>query len=166
MTDNIVKFKCPHCQRQLAVKRPEKATAVSLTCINCKKQINIKIQEKPIRLAGTDTMASKIASLAVVEGPQREKTMYRLKKGVNIIGRSDPDTEQDVAIVGDPTISRRSVSIAVEEDMNGEVSYLLKVLNAANPVSVNSMRLHVGNSVRLKEGDTIVMGRTKLKLTL
>lgn len=87
---------------------------------------------------------------------------YKLSEGQTIIGRDDDDDPSDISITGDATISRRSISINIVPDEYG-FDYILKVLNAANPVKVNGKQVRVGEKVYLDLGDIITIGHTNLK---
>lgn len=87
---------------------------------------------------------------------------YRLSEGKTIIGREDDDEPSDISLTGDDTISRRSISIDIVPDDYG-VDYILKVLNAANPVRVNGKQIRQGEKTYLDLGDIITVGHTNLK---
>lgn len=87
---------------------------------------------------------------------------YKLSEGQTVIGREDDDEPSDISITGDDTISRRSVSINIVADDYG-FDYILKVLNASNPVRVNGKQIKVGEKVYLDVGDIITIGNTNLK---
>lgn len=87
---------------------------------------------------------------------------YKLSEGQTIIGRDDDEDPSDISISGDDTISRRSISINIVPDEYG-FDYILKVLNASNPVRVNGKQIRVGEKVYLDLGDVITIGHTNLK---
>lgn len=87
---------------------------------------------------------------------------YKLSEGKTIIGREDDDEPSDISLTGDDTISRRSISIDIVPDDYG-FDYILKVLNAANPVRVNGKQIRVGEKTYLDLGDVITVGHTNLK---
>lgn len=87
---------------------------------------------------------------------------YKLSEGKTIIGRDDYDEPSDISIKGDDTISRRSISIEVVADDYG-FDYILKVLNASNPVRVNGKQIKQGEKTYLDLGDVITIGHTNLK---
>lgn len=87
---------------------------------------------------------------------------YKLSEGQTIVGRDDDEAPSDISISGDDTISRRSISINIVPDDYG-FDYILKVLNAANPVKVNGKQVRVGEKVYLDLGDIITIGHTNLK---
>lgn len=87
---------------------------------------------------------------------------YKLDEGRTIIGRDDDDEPSDISLAGDDTISRRSVSIDIVPDEYG-FDYILKVLNAANPVKVNGKQVRQGEKIYLDLGDVITLGHTNLK---
>ncbi len=87
---------------------------------------------------------------------------YKLSEGQTIIGRDDDEDPSDISIYGDDTISRWSISINIVPDEYG-FDYILKVLNASNPVRVNGKQIRVGEKVYLDLGDVITIGHTNLK---
>ena len=87
---------------------------------------------------------------------------YQLSEGRTIIGREDDEEPSDISLSGDDTISRRSISIDIVADEFG-FDYIMKVLNASNPVSVNGKQIYIGEKVYLDFGDIITIGKTNLK---
>lgn len=87
---------------------------------------------------------------------------YPLPEGKTIIGREDPEAPSDISIKGDSTMSRQSVAIIIEDE-DGEFTFKLKVLKAANAVKVNDVQIKEGHSTYLEFGDIIIMGNTKFK---
>lgn len=164
MENNVIRFKCPHCQLPLAFRKPENGFGVSITCPRCNNAVRIKIREKTIHLPEQGMEPAKVAHLLIIDGPQADHRDYPLHQGGNIIGRDDPDTIQDIAIGGDITISRRSANIEVGLIDGRGYSYLLKVLSAKNPVYVNGSPLYTGDGISLRTGDIIQFGSTKLML--
>ncbi len=86
---------------------------------------------------------------------------YSLMEGVNTVGREDKRLPSDLQIK-DPEMSRRSVRIDASLVDNGSYSFLFRVLKALNPVKVNGHVIDAGKSVRLSDGDNIMMGSTTL----
>lgn len=164
MANDIIKTKCPQCHGALAFHRPMQAMGVLITCAQCGKQIKVKIREQEIRMGGQPKQST-IAKLVISEGNGYGKRTFALHEGSNTIGRQDTDTIQDIAISGDMTISRRSIDLDVQ-NRDSAYSYTLKVLNAKNPVYVNNKPLHTGKSFTIFPGDTIMLGKTKMTLSL
>lgn len=164
MENDIIRFRCPRCQQPLAFRKPEEGYGVSITCPQCHNAIRIKIRERTIRLPEQVLSHSIVAQLLIIDGPQSDRSGFPLHQGDNIIGRDDPDTMQDIAIRGDMAISRRSVNLEVNKTSDGGYSYMLRVLNAKNPVYANGMPIHTGQSFILRQGDIVQMGSTKLML--
>lgn len=94
-------------------------------------------------------------------GFRREK--YPINKGKVIIGRYDEASPVDIPIMGDDTISRRSISICAEKMSGGVFGFKLKVLHTTNPIKVNGQLCHQGFELYLRNGDIIGLGKTKLK---
>lgn len=87
---------------------------------------------------------------------------YQLKEGRTVIGREDDEEPSDISLSGDDTISRRSIEINIVADEYG-FDYILKVLNASNPVRVNGKEVRIGEKKYLDVGDMITIGHTNLR---
>ncbi|MEE1223104.1 MAG: FHA domain-containing protein [Bacteroidaceae bacterium] len=87
---------------------------------------------------------------------------YKLSEGKTIVGRADDEEPSDISLTGDDTISRRSISIEIVPDDYG-FDYILRVLNASNPVRVNGKQIRQGEKTYLDPGDIITVGHTDLK---
>lgn len=165
MENNVIKFRCPHCQLPLAFHKPAAGYGVNIRCPQCSNAIRIKVREKAIRLSEQEVEQVKRAHLLLIDGPESDRIAYPLHLGDNIIGRDDPDTTQDIAIRGDMSISRRSSNLEVVTATHGDgYSYRLRVLNAKNPVYINGAALHTGDGISMRPGDVIQLGMTKLML--
>lgn len=92
------------------------------------------------------------------------KHTYMLKLGCNTIGRYDEDCPSDIQLK-DSYVSRKSVEIYVAESPQG-YTFMLSVKKATNPIYVNGHEHEEGTSVYLNNGDTIVLGSTKLRFCL
>lgn len=90
------------------------------------------------------------------------KRIYPLKRGENVIGRKDPDIHSDIEI-DDPTISRRSITITVEEKGNA-YKYLLRVNHCTNPIYVNGEQKEIHVEYYIEPGVKIQLGKTTLEL--
>lgn len=91
---------------------------------------------------------------------------FPLHNGANIIGRYDPQEaiNPHIAIKNDNSISRKAITIIVTIDEQlGGFFFKLKVLKNANVVLHNNVALKEGDEANLNYGDTIVLGRTKLR---
>ena len=82
-----------------------------------------------------------------------------LMEGVNTVGREDKRLPSDLQ-VEDPEMSRRSVLIDASLVDDGSYSFMFHVLKSLNPVKVNGNIIDAGKSIRLNDGDNILMGRT------
>ena len=96
-------------------------------------------------------------SAQLVWGSAFNQQRYCLRLGANIIGRKDDRLPSDLEF-NDPEMSRRSVRIDVHS--NGD--YVLTVLKALNPVTVDGLSVPVGNSIRLAGNAQILLGKTIL----
>lgn len=90
---------------------------------------------------------------------------YPLDPGEIVIGRDDPTDQSDIALKGDPCVSRRSLKITVKRDEINGYSFRLKVLKSTNPVLLNGSVLDGRyDEPFLNYGDTITVGKTKLRI--
>ncbi len=105
---------------------------------------------RPVAAKGRDLAD---ASLVVLEGPERGRE-FRLYRGDVRIGRRREGN--DVALAGDPTLSREHALIREEHGY-----FTLFDRGSATGTLVNGHR--VGQPVLLEHGDQITMGNTKLR---
>lgn len=160
---------CPKCNKQLLL-HPDKKGAHIEVCSNCKAQIGYNSKIVVSKEEGTDDLHTEINRMLLNKDHAGKsgrlvwgflgRHSANLSVGENIVGRKDTKFPSDISI-DDAYISRRSISIDVEEKL-GAYSFKLTVLKAANPIMVNSNELHVGNSIYLNYGDTIKLGNTVL----
>ena len=90
--------------------------------------------------------------------------IFPLKSGENIIGRKDPDIHSDIEI-DDSTISRRSITITVEEKGNS-YKYRFKVNKCTNPVYVDGIEKELNIEYYIDPGAKIKLGKTTLELKM
>lgn len=91
----------------------------------------------------------------------RRTKSFRLLRGINTLGRYDPEMPSTVMISGDDEMSRQSVEINVVQNLQfHDYIYELRVLRSTNSVFVNGRQVECGLTVQLNYGDTICMGRT------
>lgn len=112
--------------------------------------VNPKPASKPTKLLRTGTFEA--GCLRVKQG---SFVRYDLDREVTVVGRQSVESPSDISIVGDETMSRRSVAIICDQ-----VNYKLQVLNATNPVIFNDRKLNTGDCVYLTFGDKFVLGKT------
>lgn len=91
--------------------------------------------------------------------PQKK---YILHEGSNIIGRKDPQMHSDVEISSDSFVSRQSIDIFVSKNDDSTCRFVLNVKRLKNPLYVNNMQLNVGESIDLKFGDDIKIGKNTI----
>ena len=113
---------------------------------------------------GGATLAnSKICSIVKKKRGLFDSTkIFPLKRGENIIGRKDPDIHSDIEI-DDATISRRSITITVEEKGNS-YKYRFKVNKCTNPIYVDGVQKELNTEYYIDPGAKIKLGKTTLEL--
>ena len=180
----IISAKCPHCGQPVKFCLPVNPGKVKFTCKNpqCGKIFGVNVPEELIKnLCGNnptkpvetepifsggngETLAhSNICSIITKKrGLFNTSKIFPLQKGENVIGRKDPYEPSDIEL-DDPTISRRSIIINVEEKGNG-YKYRFKVIKCTNPVCVDGEQKDVNIEYYIEPGAKILLGRTTLIL--
>ena len=174
---------CPECGKAV-VFMPRQAGAQAVKCDKCSTMIIFKAVEslgqegspsaqkaapKKEEKKGKEEAAKEEVTQRVRQKDNKSMGMltwgnifmrkkHILCEGKIIIGREDADYPSDIEFT-DKKMSRRSVEIDVARKENG-FFFKLTVLKATNPVYVNNSELAEGESVYLKYGDCIQVGKT------
>lgn len=85
--------------------------------------------------------------------------------GSHILGRASADSSATIKIAPDKYISRQHARLQVIRAAGG-VDCLLTPMQSANDVFVNNVRLGEGETVRLKNGDRILLGMTQITVMI
>ena len=118
-------------------------------------------ETRAIHLGGSSA-SGPIAQLVEKGGIFSRSVRHTLHLGENTIGRADQDQPSDIQLK-DNAVSRRSATLLVSKDAGG-YHYRFAVNKATNPVYVNGKLTQEGEAIFLKTGDTIQLGKSKLKL--
>lgn len=159
-TNECADITCPHCGGTVHFEGSDKPILSKiLPCKVCKGPMTLKIISKTKIILPTNPTTHRgklhVANFFLF------KKEFSLKIGKNIIGRRDKDFPSDIEFE-DHTMSRKSVNLEVIYK-NGGYHFLLKVLNATNPVLVNNQEFHIGDSVYLNYGDVFILGQTTIR---
>ena len=156
--EGLQAVKCTHCSTMIIFKgvasEAQSTTAASAQG-NAKKDEKGKPEEhitQPVRQKDNKSMGM------LTWGNLFNRKKHILYEGKTVIGRQDPDRPSDIELK-DKKVSRRSVEIDVSRTEKG-FFFKLSVLKATNPVYVNNTALGEGESVYLKYGDCIQLGKT------
>ena len=180
----ILKFTCknPECGKLFGVNIPKELIDKLLANNPTNQDSNLKNEETGkenenskeeghkteviINSGGGATLAnSKICSIIKKKRGLFDSTkIFPLKRGENIIGRKDPDIHSDIEI-DDSTISRRSITITVEEKGNS-YKYRFKVNKCTNPVYVDGIEKELNIEYYIDPGAKIKLGKTTLELKM
>ena len=170
----LIRVACPYCKQVMVINfgEPEKPAAEQAQCEASQSQESPQPQESPQQAAqqpkkptrDLDEGNRRKGKLVQRTGFLRRDIEHRLRTGDNIIGRYDVAMPSTIQITGDPTMSRQSVNIQMKYDEQTLcVSYLFRVKNAKNPVTLNGRQLTIDEEVYLKFGDTFTLGSTTFK---
>lgn len=149
--------KCNHCGTMVIFKAVDGEAQASVATAqgNAKKKEEEKPEEhitQPVRQKNNKSMGM------LTWGNLFNRKKHVLYEGKTVIGRQDADRPSDIEL-NDKKVSRRSVAIDVIRNEKG-FFFKLSVLKATNPVYVNNTELGEGESVYLKYGDCIQLGKT------
>ena len=129
------------------------------------KKTNAVPQVKPSVVSGNQT------GWLVIHDEQTKTHTFELRLGINRIGRKSNTAPKDINIAI-PTIdgymSRQHCIIEVTRPLKGPMhKYVLMDAGSSNGTFVNGEKVRTkAQEVRLKDGDTLQLGRTKLVLKL
>lgn len=152
---------CPHCKNRKLAYTAQKEGMPTFTCPGCKGKIRVWFQN-PTKLISPEKFNSRQAKIVHVR-PLWLSTHYPLPIGEHTIGRYDHEKPSTISIKGDSSMSRRSISITASISKDEGFRYLLRVLNATNPVSHAGHMLTEGEEIYLNFGDEIRLGGTLLR---
>jgi len=149
--------KCRHCGTMVAFKAVSDEAQPAATSGQNSHQTEVKDTPaesvtQPVRPKGNKSMGM------LTWGNLFCRKKQVLYEGKTVIGRQDADRPSDIELK-DTKVSRRSVEIDVQRTEKG-FFFKLSVLKATNPVYVNNTPLGEGESIYLKYGDCIQLGKT------
>ncbi len=153
--------KCPHCGESEFTISPDAPGVGVAACPKCKGRVQFTARKPTETIVKSELIQRFRGKLILLRRGWMNKD-YKLKEGRNLVGRYDESRVSDIAIKGDPSMSRQSVEIYVDHQDKG-YSFKLTVKNAANPVLHNNKELAVGDSISLNFGDSLILGKTKFR---
>lgn len=164
--------KCPVCGKEVdIVATEEKPQQVKCSCnavvAFVGKKAEKKTEEDVLETVPTEKISKRKKNMrrGIVQwGTWPFQQSYLLEEGNNFIGREDETEKSDIQLK-DAYVSRQSLNIEV---LLSESGYLFKlhVCKATNPVYVNGVEHGEGTFVFLNDGDTLRLGKTKLRFIL
>lgn len=169
---------CPECKKAI-IFMPQQAGAQAVKCDKCSTMIIFKAVANEGQSSATSPKKENeekdsAKEATVTQRPSSNKgnksmgmlswgnifcrKKFILPEGKTIIGRKDSDYPSDIEFK-DGKMSRRSVTISVTHEDKGWF-FKLTVNKAMNPVYVNNSELAEGESVFLRYGSSIQLGKT------
>lgn len=152
---------CPHCHAIKLVFNTDKPGRRVVECPRCRGKVSLDIRKPTEVVSITGQVQLYRGKLILLRKGWLNKT-FHLAEGVTVIGRYDEAEMSDISIKNDGSISRRSIEIKTEKAAKG-YTFKLKVIKATNPVLHNGHPLLAGESVSLNFGDTLTLGKTRLR---
>lgn len=158
------KIKCPQCHGLLEVTNPGDRPSMLITCQNpqCGARMRIDFQTGNTQLDDGGKDSSVIGHI-VYAGDR-----YSLNEGVNTIGRRAPTSEATLQIdTTDQSMSRLHACLRVERLKSGRVKAILSDARppekaALLPIRFDDDPLFPEDAIVLANGDTFILGQTKL----
>ena len=158
------KIKCPQCHGMLEVSNPGDKPAMLITCPNpqCGARMRIDFQTGLTQLddGGKD---SSVVGHIVFAGHN-----YSLNEGINTIGRRASTSDATMQIdTDDQSMSRLHATLRVERLKSGRVKVILSDARppekaARLPIRFDEEPLYPEDAIVLANGDTFILGKTKL----
>lgn len=175
---------CPQAKEKFNVACPQKAGNYNLTCPKCGGKHKVSVSQEMVdKIYGnantSDNVQESVSTKKPTERVEETKPMamggklvllrrflknreFVLPIGETIIGRKDAESPSNFSIENDSSVSRRSVKIEVSYAGGGYL-FKLEVLKSMNPVLLNNKAILPGEVHYLSYGDSIIMGKTKLR---
>ena len=163
--DELLQCQTLDCNAKLI--KPNRGDGIySCVCHKCGQEYSLVIQgERVVKVTmktPTPLRSTRQAAMKLVMGRFLGRKEHVLSKGIHYVGRLDEANSSDFSIK-DKYASTRSVRIDVNEN-GGNLVYRLTVERALNPVYHNSRELTIGDVVYLTYGDTLQLGKTRIKV--
>lgn len=174
---------CPVCKKKykLTPKDDSKLAQEQFVCPNCKFSApfktlldNIPIAQSEISSNATESpavhkatkiaqgaMQKPLAYLSVVGGSAK----FALTTGVYILGRRSSDSQANLQLAPDITMSRQHARLALQY-VTGKLMAQIVGIKTNNPIAVNGRVLASGKPYTLKSGDVLRLGATQIFYTV
>lgn len=180
---------CPQCNNEVRIC-PSEAGGQTFTCSVCNASFQVTVDSDADTFLPTKKPRPAMGMLIAPDEPQpdEDKTIiserkrqeapvekvstgflqwgglfsrkkFSLRQGANTIGRKDSKTPSDLQLE-DPEMSRRSVCIEATPDEKGGYEFTLTIMKSLNPVKVNGKVMEEGYKLKLRNGDSLTMGKT------
>lgn len=117
---------------------------------------------RPASPGGKTSIASgaNLATLTVQDSGRK----FNLSQGNYTLGRESSDSRASLQIAPDQYMSRLQAQLQVNRGANGLADCVVVGVAATNPIFVNNVRIEPGQAARLKNGDIILLGMTKVAI--
>lgn len=163
---------CPECRRKLSFNEVPGYQNMIVECPMCHFKANASGFPKSSQLRPTcvtDDIPTELVfapSTSVDAGQIRVLStdeVYYLKVGSQVIGRKAETGTADIKISNDMYMSRRHVQIDVVKRPIGYEHRLVEI-GSTNQLKLNDEPVNRGEILRIKFGDIITLGETKIRL--
>lgn len=158
-------IKCPRCHGILEVTNPNAEPVLLIACPNpqCGAKMRITFA------TGETVLAPHEKSDDIIGHLLYEGECYPLQEGCNTIGRQSRNSQATIQLpTDDLSMSRQHVQIQVTRLKSGRIKAVISDLRDAEkikalPTLVDDQPLLPEDAIVLTSGDSIVMGKTRIK---
>lgn len=192
----VKRIKCPNCNAVLDVKNSKDERQKHILCPGCKAELLVKFPQPLVAetviangklndgatqisggngttklIGGSGAASTQFMPQSTVhnETAQLEYNghIYRLSEGKNIVGRKAITSTANIQVETlDRYMSRQHISITVTTLPEQTVKALLSNYQNKNQTLVNDQPIVAGDTIRLIDGNRIMMGRTTVTFKL
>ncbi len=157
-------LRCPYCKSLLRIDERKVIKSKKIRCPKCKRIMKLKDGAPAVQGADSKTIITSKEKVLDGDIPKNlsieikvadnERKVFHLKKSRTVFGRADGDFN-----IKDPNVSKKHMVIEVWSKDN----IYIRDLSSTNGTFLNGVRII---SSKLKDGDTIQIGSTRLNVTI
>lgn len=155
-------FRCPKCGFSSSFGQLMGNAGMSPQTLRAPQQpLHTHIATGPATPGGKTSISThnNIARLEVIDTGHE----IPLSQGIYTLGRQSSDSRASLQIAPDRFMSRLQAKLQVAS-INGTPLCQITGVSATNPIFVNNSRVSEGQVVKLRNGDVILLGMTKVKI--
>lgn len=120
------------------------------------------VNRRPVDPGKTQISGGQTMMRLIVEDSGK---VIEIPSGNHTLGRDSLDSKATIKIASDTCMSREHARLTVTQSPQG-VECVLTPMQSRNDIFVNNQRMSVSESRRLRNGDSILLGMTTLKVMI
>lgn len=169
-------IQCPKCKTKKKIKINEelRGKKISFLCktTGCNEKISTIIPSKTQSPQARKTIIlntksdHSVASIILMDENGNTPKIYKIKKGINIVGRIANKTLADIAIESDDRYMSRTHCTITTSSIGENTQYIIKDYQSKNDTFINGLLLKKEEEIYLQNDDILQLGKTKLKFQI